>query len=959
LSFSRSIICFIAFCGPIARLLAQTGGATFGEVVTLGGTPGDIVLDESRGRLYLVNTAANRIDAYSYLDNRLLGSVAVGQFPLSAAMSMDNAWLYVTNRDSSSLSVIDLGSFIVTQTVRLPAAPEGVAVGLDGRALITTQGTGVNNATNTLLIYDRQQELGAQLYPVPFPPALTTPTPLPPLIAGRPATPFPGRLMRTPDGRFIVGMVALNQNTNQAQTTMFVYEVAGGAVLVNRTVTGNSSVLSVAPDGASFMAGSTLYRTGTLQVRAQMNTANLPFFIGTGFNPAFNIQANFGGSVFSPDGETIYGAFNTAATNQRPVANVLYIANARNLGVRLGIRLPESILGKMVITPDGQTIFAASESGLLRLPVGRLYDYPILQPETTQVFLTVDECNKGLAKAKVRILNLGSGKLTFSVPTVTTALVTQVKSGVTPSEIEFIMEPGRSGVLRQPGTNLFTNAAFGGGAPINITLSSVEAINYPNTIRVYMNYRNPDQRGIIHPRPVSLNNAQGLQEVVLDEKRSRLYISNAGYNRIEVFDIQRQKFIDPIEVVQLPRAMAMSLDGNLLYVGSSSSETIAVVDLDLGKVVGEVDFPPIPRAGNQNSLAPVAMAYALTGLQFVMSNGGFWRVIGNQAVPRLPNNVTPGSIPGPQYMIATPGGEYILTLAGNGVAYLYDALADTYTASRQLYDQAPISYFGPLAAAPYGRFFVVSSMTLSTALSLIGGAERPGQTQFGPPPGPGQPPTQTLVSAGLRNVAAAYANSENTFFRFTTPVRQNAQTQTRDEVRPTVELVDVRNDAPAVLAVAPENPVNSVFGATRVNVPARQMAVDSAGTAYVITLSGLSVIPLALPGSPGRPQISGGVRGIINAVDGSSNLRPGAFIAIQGANLALPAKAEDLPVPTVLGGACVTFNDVAIPLLETSPGRILGQIPAEIRPGQNIVQVRSLATAQSSDPLVITLQPNR
>jgi uncharacterized protein (TIGR03437 family) len=50
------------------------------------------------------------------------------------------------------------------------------------------------------------------------------------------------------------------------------------------------------------------------------------------------------------------------------------------------------------------------------------------------------------------------------------------------------------------------------------------------------------------------------------------------------------------------------------------------------------------------------------------------------------------------------------------------------------------------------------------------------------------------------------------------------------------------------------------------------------------------------------------------------------------------------------------FNDVAVPLLQTSGGQIAAQVPATTRPGQNVVQVRSLATAQSSDPLVVTVQ---
>src|SRR5204862_3950536 len=183
--------------------------------------------------------------------------------------------------------------------------------------------------------------------------------------------------------------------------------------------------------------------------------------------------------------------------------------------------------------------------------------------------------------------------------------------------------------------------------------------------------------------------------------RERISFSNARYNRVEVFDTARQKFRPPIEVGQLPRAMALSLDGFTLYVGNGGVESISQVDLDSMAVTGKIDFPPIPRAGNLASIQPIAMAMGLSGLQWIMSNGTQWRLIGNQATPRLANSITPAVIAGPnQSMIATPGGEYIVALAGNGNAYLYDALADTYTASRLLYDQAPVSYFGPMTASP-------------------------------------------------------------------------------------------------------------------------------------------------------------------------------------------------------------------------------------------------------------------
>ena len=161
-------------------VLAQTAGATFGTVYSLGGTPSDVVMDEVRGRLYLVNSSANRIDVFSIPEKRVTNRIAVGQFPLAAAISPDNNYLYVTNTSGASLSVIDLGTDSVINSISLPARPEGVSVGSDGRALITTQGTGANNALNTLLLYDRTQQTGQQIYSVPFPPPHTTPPPPPP-----------------------------------------------------------------------------------------------------------------------------------------------------------------------------------------------------------------------------------------------------------------------------------------------------------------------------------------------------------------------------------------------------------------------------------------------------------------------------------------------------------------------------------------------------------------------------------------------------------------------------------------------------------------------------------------------------------------------------------------------------------------------------------------------------------
>ncbi len=918
---------------------SQTTSATFGTVISLGGTPSDIVLDESRGKLYLVNSSANRIDVYDYLNKQKLTPIPVGTRPLAAAMTMDSTYLYVTNNGSSTVSVIDLRSTGLIQSVAVPAKPEGVEVGADGRALIATQGSGTANLSNTLLIFDRTQPLGQQIIPVTFPPPPPTPTGLP-TVQARPTTTFKGKLLRTSDGNFIVGVSVVNNNT---QTVAYVYEVQSGTLLNSRYVTGQSTILSISPDGSKFMAGYTLYDRTTLNVIAQFSSANAPFPLA-----AINTTTNVGGSAFSADGSTIFGAFNVAPNvvpAARPQASTLLISDPRNLAIQLGIKLPESIVAKMVATQDGANAWGLSESGLVSLPLSTLYTFPIIMPASTSVFLRQDDCNRGLSAASLPINNIGQGKLTFSVPDPGSALEARAVSGTAPSSITFTMDPGRSGVIRQPGTNLYTGAANNSGAPLNVNVRSLEAINIPNTIQVYMNYRQTDQRGVIYPVPVSTNTtAEGLQDIVLDQARQKLYLTNSGYNRVEVFDLATSQFVKPIDVGQLPHTMAMGLDGSTLYVANTGGESISMVDLDAQQVTGNIQFPAIPRAG---AIAPshvVAMAVGQTGLQFLLATSNAvgaqasqWEVIGGQAVLRQPDsiavnpaNTAQNTLPTPVQMVATPNGENILTLNGSGTAYLFDGLNDAYTASTQLFNAPIQGYYGVLGAAPGGVYFLANNLVLSSTI------------------------TSNIQEPGTRNVAAVAPLDQNTFLRVTTPQRTANGAATRDDARTLLESFDLQSGGETLVGATAENPNTEVFGTARVNIPARQLVSDGANTAYEITLSGLSVISLTPANSSTKPTLASS-KIVVNSNNGSASFTPGSFVTISGTNLATPAIASQLPVPTLLGGSCVVFNDVAAPLLVTSGSQIQAQVPASIRPGINVVQVRSLATGQASDPVTVTV----
>jgi YVTN family beta-propeller protein len=947
-SSSRS--CVLVYLLAAARVCCpQTVGATFGDVVRLGGTPSDVVLDESRGRLYLVNSNTGQVDIYNYVTKNLAGSIRVGATPVAAAMSMDSKYLYVSNNASSTLSVIDLGTSQVLLTVSIPSKPEGVEVGADGRALITTEGTGTTTDIQSLYVFDVNAQSSQQLTAVQFSPPPATPTTLTAVTLTRPTTTFRGKLVRTPDGSFIVGLSTINSN---ASTVMFVYETASASILRSRTVTGQSTILSMAPDGSRFMAGFTLYDTATLGVIAQQSANNLPFPLSSTTTATFNTIQNVGGSTFTPDGKTLYSAFNSAPASTpatRAQASTLLISSSDNLVTRLGIKLPESIIAKMVMLSDSSEAWGLSESGLLHLPLGHLYDYPILQPESTAVFLSNDNCSRGQSGVKLKVSNLGGGKLTFSVPTADASLIAQADTGMTPGTITFMMEPGRTSVTRQYGTNLYSGGgATNSGTPLNLNLASPEAINIPNTIRVYMNNRQSDQRGVVYSLPVTPTNTEGLQDILIDEARNRVYVANSGYNRIEVFDILAARFTTPIDVGQFPHQMALDGDGRTLWVANSGGESISIVDLESRKVTGSVQFPPIPRSGTTNPVTPQALIDAISGVNFIKSDGSQWKVLNNQATLRQTNSVIPAQISnstaqGPVRMVSGASGKSAIVLGGTGTVYLYDALADTFTVSNRVYTTTTLQgFFGPLAAAPDGSYYLANGLVLNSSLSVIGGSETTSSTN-------------PATFATTRNVAAVAAVDENRFLRLTTQAKQNLTATGSGETRPTLELADLRNGSVSVVGALAENPATTIFGSTRSNIPPRQMAVHSSGTVYALTLSGLSVIPLTDQGAA-APQIASGAQAIVNGSDGTTSMKPGSFIVVKGTNLASTGAADQIPAPTLLGGSCLTLSDVAIPLLQTSSGQITAQLPGDLRAGMYTAQVRSLATGQQSQSVVVTVK---
>ena len=395
----------------VLLMAAGLSAATFGTAVPVVGGATDIVLDEGRGAIYVVNSTQARVDVFTTAQRRLLRSIPVGLQPLSAALSRNHQYLYVTSYGGSSLDVVDLESNVVVRKVSLPAAPEGVAVGGDERVLVTTVGSGTNNADNRLMLFDPFAEGTDVLRSIP----VTLPAPAVPgtITSSRVFMSTRSNLMASADGRVIVGLNNPNTTTRQ----IFVYEVASGSVLRSRSVTSISNVLAVAPDGGKFMAGLSLFDTATLAIVAQANTANSLYPFENNAN--FNTQQNQGGSVFAADGSVLYSAFNIAPV-QTPAAaaNVtqLLLSDPDNLLIQMGVQLPESLAGNMVIDSRGENIYALSQSGFLHIPISTMGNFPVAVLDSPVSVLLNDQCgvNNAASQAQVRVRNAGRGQMTVT-----------------------------------------------------------------------------------------------------------------------------------------------------------------------------------------------------------------------------------------------------------------------------------------------------------------------------------------------------------------------------------------------------------------------------------------------------------------------------------------------------------------------------------------------------------------
>ncbi len=92
----------------------------------------------------------------------------------------------------------------------------------------------------------------------------------------------------------------------------------------------------------------------------------------------------------------------------------------------------------------------------------------------------------------------------------------------------------------------------------------------------------------------------------------------------------------------------------------------------------------------------------------------------------------------------------------------------------------------------------------------------------------------------------------------------------------------------------------------------------------------------------------------MSLADFTAPIATGGLISIFGKNLGTLATGAP-PLPTVLGGMCVTLNNQPIPLELTSPGQINAQVPVTLAAGRYPLVLRSIANQTISASTTVTV----
>ena len=458
-------------------------------------------------------------------------------------------------------------------------------------------------------------------------------------------------------------------------------------------------------------------------------------------------------------------------------------------------------------------------------------------------------------------------------------------------------------VTIQVDPNVFQNQK--GTAQATIKIQSAGAVNVPRSVRVLINSREPDQRGTF------VNVPGKLVDILADPVRDRIFVLRQDKNQVLVFDANTFTLTATLKTGNTPTQMAFTFDRQQLLVGSDNSQIIHVFDLDTLEPRPFIRMPGghYPRSVAASGRA-ILVANRVAGPKHVIDRVD---LATRTAVELATLGVYENKIHQNTVLAPSPNGGSILITQPDGNLMLYNANVDTFTVARK--DFTALS--GAYAASSFDQYVVGGYLFNSSVVPV-----RQFETATGAPSG------FVFVDQGGLRTTAADSSSAGTIQRVTLD-SSVALPASRMAEAPLVGTLDF------------------AFTRTLATLYSRKAIVS-------LTISGFTVLPWNYDAPAAAPQISG----IVNAADGSANIAPGSLVSIYGQNLSPVSVANsEMPLPTALGGSCLTVNGLPVPFLFVSPAQINAQMPYQVEGNVTLILRTPGGTSDNFYLLILPAAP--
>jgi uncharacterized protein (TIGR03437 family) len=867
----------IALAAALTSIATPLVAATFGTVVPIAGHSSDIALDESRGLLYIANFAANRIEVMSTADYTIHTSFNVAAQPGALSLSPDGQFLLIAhfgnlatpNPSQNVVTLINLNSN-ATQTFVTGDTPLGVAFVLDNRTgSQSPSGLAVIVTTTSLFLFD---PMTGVMNPLATFANLAKTLPVP--QATFPSQIILAALSTSPDLRFLYGV-----GDNGTAQSFFRYDVIQNVVNAIGIVASPKPLprLSVYKDGSWAMLGQYRLDLNFNNTAQFPNSMTAPEIGGNAIDSNAGImyaqiltQAPSSGTTSGSGSGSGSGTGTGTGTTPPPAAvpPVMNILAADNLTVLDSISLPENITGRAVLDSSAKMLYAASDSGVLVLPVGSLNQYHRVNATQPDVLVSGSFCNRNIITQSLTITDPGGGNTDFAISANASGVTISPSSGRTPATVQIRIDP-----------NSFQGVT--GTTAVPLTISSASAVNIPRPVRLLVNNRDVDQRGTVVNVPGTLS------DILADPVRSRFYVLQQDVNQVQVFDGGTFQQIATLRTSTTPTQMAITFDNQYLVVGHDNSQLAFVWNLDSLQQMPPIVMPPghYPRSVAASGKALLIMSRNVTALG---GPGVIDRVdLSMHTASYLPSlGIYTNNLNVQTVLTSSPNGSNILIASPDGNVMLYDANADTFTVSRQ---DLP-SLGGAYAASSYSSYLIGNNLFNA---SLV--------------------PSGTLES--VTGASSGFAFIDQTGYR--TTASASANPGVIEHINPT----QLSNNPKATkMAEAPLVPAQGGIAAfTRTLAP-----LNDRSAIIALSISGFTVLPWAYDAAVAPPTIAA----VVNAADGTQPVAPGGLISVYGQQMSpVNMATNQIPLPTALGESCLTINGTPVPMLFVSSQQINGQIP--------------------------------